>query len=255
MNASTRKLVLLAPDGIPEVGPETDLANTLLAALKRQKVQPESGDIFVVAQKIISKWEGRLIKLSGVNPGARAQTLACETGKDPRIVELILREASEIVRKRPGLIIARHRNGCILANAGIDLSNVASEDGALLLPEDPDRSADRLSREIRERSGHQIAVVINDSMGRPWRLGTVGTAIGASGIEALQDRRGLPDRGGRTLQASIIGAADEIAASASLLMGQGAESLPFVLVRGADWLKGRGRASDLLRPSDQDLFR
>lgn len=251
----TRRLSLIAPSDIPEIENGADLASVALSAFATIDVSPEDGDIFVFAQKIVSKAEGRRIPLDDVTPGPEAEALANETGKDPRLLELVLRESTEIVRHRPGLVIARHRNGCVVANAAIDQSNTVGADSAVLLPEDADESADRLRRAIEANSGARVGVVINDSMGRAWRNGTTGTAIGASGVAALQDRRGATDRSGIALQSSEIAIADEIAAAASLLMGQADESLPVVILRGADWVAGNGAAADLVRPLDQDLFR
>ena len=203
----------------------------------------------------MSKAEGRCIELSTVTASAEASSLASETGKDERIVELILRESVEIVRHRPGLIIARHRNGYVVANAAVDLSNAGRTGLAVLLPEDADRSAAVLRAGLQQSAGVSIGVVINDSMGRAWRNGTTGTAIGASGLAALQDRRGAADRHGMQLQSSEIALADEIASAASLLMGQADEGLPVVLLRGALWAVGDGRAADLVRPVALDLFR
>ena len=213
------------------------------------------GDVLVLAQKILSKSEGRTVALDTVEPGPEALRLAGRAEKDPRIIELILRESVEIVRIRPGLVIARHKTGLVMANSGIDFSNSGSDGVAVLLPLDPDLSAFRLRQRIRELTGCRVGVVINDSFGRAWRLGTTGTAIGTSGIRVLHDRRGEADRGGRELLTSMVAQADEIAAAASLLMGQGNESLPFVLVRGGDWTLGEGSARDLVRPVEQDLFR
>ena len=255
MTETSRTLSLTAPSGLPEIRAGADLAAILVAALGSAGAQPADGDIFVVAQKVVSKSEGRTVRLDDVCPGVRALDLARRTGKDPRIAELILREADELVRVREGLIIARHRNGCVLANAGIDLSNAGAPDTAVLLPEDPDRSARKLRARIERETERTVGVIVNDSMGRAWRLGTTGTAIGASGVGSLMDRRGEDDRDGMTLQSSVIAAADEVAAAASLLMGQGKESLPFVVVRGATWLRGNGSASDLVRPLEHDLFR
>ena len=203
----------------------------------------------------VSKAEGRRIDLRSVCPSAEARKLAADTEKDPRLAELILRESSEIVRKREGLIIARHRNGCVVANAAIDLSNAGEAETAVLLPEDADRSAREFAEGISAATGRRVAVVINDSMGRAWRLGTSGTAIGTYGIAALQDRRGAIDREGNVLQSSEIAIADEVAAAASLLMGQGDEGLPAVVIRGLEWVRGSGNAADLVRPRETDLFR
>ena len=250
-----RTLTMTAPDTVPEIRPGDDLAAILLAALDAAGERPADGDILVVAQKIVSKAEGRAVRLDRVAARPEAERLAAETGKEPAMVELILSESAEIVRARPGLIVARHRNGCVVANAGIDRSNAGGGDAAILLPEDADRSAGSLRARIRARTGCDVGVVINDSMGRAWRSGTVGVAIGAAGVDALRDARGGPDRDGRILESSVIALADEIAAAASLLMGQGREGLPLVLVRGCGWAAGSGRAADLVRPRGLDLFR
>jgi coenzyme F420-0:L-glutamate ligase/coenzyme F420-1:gamma-L-glutamate ligase len=255
MERQTRRLELIAPPGLPEISPGDDLARLLVDGFAAAAHALQDGDIVVVAQKIVSKSEGRIFDLADVAPGAEAERLAAETGKDARLLELVLRESDGVVRTRPGLIIARHRLGFVVANAAVDHSNGGGGEVAILLPEDPDASAARLRAEISSIVGGDVAVVINDSMGRAWRNGTIGTAAGASGIVALDDRRGRADRDGVVLVSSEIAIADEIASAASLLMGQGDESLPAVLVRGATWAAGDGSASDLVRPLDQDLFR
>ncbi|MFN9090518.1 MAG: coenzyme F420-0:L-glutamate ligase, partial [Alphaproteobacteria bacterium] len=206
-----------------------DLAGLLLAAMARAGLTPQSGDVLAVAQKIVSKAEGRSVALASVQPSAAARKLAEQTGKDARLVELILSESQYVVRARPNLIIVRHRLGFVMANAGIDQSNIGQEDYALLLPRDPDASAAVLAARLG------LPVVITDSFGRAWRRGTVGVAIGAAGLPALQDLRGQADLFGRTLMVSITGFADEIAAAAGLVMGQGAEGQPAVLLRGLSW--------------------
>jgi len=216
------------------------------------------GDVLVLCQKIVSKAEGRMISLDEVIPSEEALSLADETSKNPRLVELILREARKVLRARPNLIIAEHRLGWICANAGIDRSNVAQpgDDGVvLLLPVDPDRSAQEIRERLVDISGAQIAVIINDTHGRPFRNGAVGVAIGVAGLAPLTDLRGQPDLFGYQLQTSILGTADEIAAAASLLMGQADEGRPAILVRGAPIALGEGRARDLQRAEEQDLFR
>tara|TARA_R110000868_G_scaffold10313_14_gene50659 strand:+ start:30260 stop:31027 length:768 start_codon:yes stop_codon:yes gene_type:complete len=255
MSVISRQLRLIAPDAIPEILPGDELAPALVGGLRHIGETLCPGDVVVFAQKIVSKSENRLVRLQQVCPGEAALALAAETGKDPRLVELILLESTEIVRKRENLIIARHRNGCVVANAGIDLSNSGEAETAVLLPEDSDRSAERLAGSIEALTGCTVAVIVSDSMGRAWRSGTTGTAIGAYGLAALQDRRGACDREGNILQSSEIAIADEIAAAASLLMGQGDESLPAVVVRGLEWVAGSGRAADLVRPPETDLFR
>ena len=255
MSAPARQLRLFAPNTVPEIVAGADLAAIFLNAINALGETPEADDIIVFAQKIVSKAEGQTVALSDISPGATAQELATETGKDPRVVELILRESSEIVRKREGLIIARHRNGCVAANACIDLSNAGGDEIAVLLPADADQSARTIAGDIFKKSGIRVAVIINDSLGRAWRMGTTGTAIGSYGLAALQNRRGSPDRAGDILQSSEIAIADEAAGAASLLMGQGNESLPIVVIRGLIWATGTGSAADLVRPPKLDLFR
>ena len=254
MPALSRRLELFAPDGFPEVRPKAPLPRLLTDAFATSPGGLQDGDIVVVAQKVVSKSEGRLVRLNEVEPSPKAIALSDETGKDPRLVELILQESTEIVRKREGLIIARHRNGCVVANAAIDLSNAGGDQTAVLLPENADASAIAIAGGLKAITGTTVAVLVIDSMGRAWRNGTLGTAIGCHGIPALLDRRGQHDRDGIELQSSEIGLADEIAAAASLLMGQGDEGLPAVLVRGLDWAHGDGSAADLVRPREQDLF-
>ncbi len=244
------------PD-IPHVQPGDDITALIVAALASAGYSLEDGDIVVIAQKIISKAEGRLINLNDVTPGERALEVATLTQKDPRLVELILGESDEISRMRPGVLIVRHRLGFTSANAGIDRSNVGPEmeEVVILLPEDPDESAAGLRQAILERSGASVAVLIVDSHGRPFRLGTVGVAIGAAGLPALWDRRGERDLYGYVLQHTEVGMADEIAAAASLLMGQAAEGVPVVVVRGLKLPESDGKASDLVRPKGLDLYR
>lgn len=240
--------------GIPRVAKGDSPAQLALAALDRAGLRLLDGDILVFAQKIISKAEGRSIALDSVTPSERAQQLAGETGKDARVVELILQESTEVLRQRPGLIVVTHRLGLVLANAGIDQSNVASGH-ALLLPVDPDASAERIRQEMRTATGADVAVLIIDSIGRAWRQGTIGTTIGASGVATLLDLRGQPDLNGRPLESTEIGYADELACAASLLMGQAAEGVPVVLIRGAPYARRDGSAAELLRPKATDLFR
>jgi coenzyme F420-0:L-glutamate ligase / coenzyme F420-1:gamma-L-glutamate ligase len=252
------RLVLTALEGVPTVRAGDDLSEIVLFSAARSGVTLADGDIVVLAQKIVSKAEGRFVRLRGVEPSSEARTIAMRTGKDPRVVELILREATEVVRTRPGVIIVAHRLGFVMANAGIDSSNV--EDGqeeeiVLLLPENPDASASRLRQKLRARADVDVAIIINDSFGRAWRLGTIGTAIGVAGLPALLDLRGTPDRTGRRLQVTEVGVADEVAAGASLLMGQAAEGRPIVHVRGFPYPRRDGKAAELVRPREEDLFR
>ena len=214
--------------------------------------------MLVVAQKVVSKAEGRYVRLAEVEPSARANELAAEVNKDPRLIELILQESREVVRTRADVMIVEHKLGFVLANAGIDASNVgigAEDEFVLLLPKDPDASAAALRAKLERATGLRLGVVINDSFGRAWRQGTAGTAIGVSGLPALLDLRGRTDRRGRVLKSSQLGLADEVAASASLLMGQAAEGSPIVLMRGVPEMQGEGRASDLVRSKEMDLFR
>ncbi len=252
------ELSLTAVPGLPPFQPGDDVATILLAAMRRDGMFLVNGDVLVIAQKIISKAEGRIVQLETVEPGPEAQEVAALTGKDPRLVELILQESDEISRISPGVLIVRHRLGFTSANAGIDRSNVAQDwqgEQVLLLPEDPDRSADNIRREIADHLGLDVGVVISDSHGRPFRLGTVGVAIGVAGIPAYWDRRGEIDLHGYALQHTDVGVADEIAAAAGLVMGQGAEGLPVVLVRGLNFPQMNGKASDLIRPKEKDLYR
>ena len=251
-------LIVTPLEGIPTVRQGDDLASLVLSALDRTGIALADGDILVLAQKIVSKSEGRMVRLDSVTPSPRAQEIAAAANKDPRVVELILAESRELVRTRPGVIIVEDRRGFVMANAGIDASNVEHAEGTeavLLLPADPDASAARLRDEIRARVGVSVGVVVNDSFGRAWRLGTTGTAIGVAGIPALLDLRGRPDRTGRVLQTSELGVADEVAAAASLMMGQGDEGRPVVHLRGFPYAATDGKAADLVRPRTMDLFR
>src|ERR1700737_3614111 len=249
---------LLAVPGIPRIAKDDDLVALIGEGLARGGIVPRGGDVFVLTQKIVSKAEGRMIDLAAVEPSAAAIELATKVQKDPRLVELILSESVRVVRARPGILIVEHRLGFVMANAGIDQSNVGSPDEpqrALLLPVDPDRSAATLRRRLSEKFGVPVAVIISDSFGRAWRRGTCGVAIGAAGLPSLMDLRGSPDLFGRALQVSITGHADEIAAAASLVMGQGAEGQPVVIVRGLTWRGPDNAASELVRPANEDMFR
>jgi coenzyme F420-0:L-glutamate ligase/coenzyme F420-1:gamma-L-glutamate ligase len=252
-----RRLTLTALPGIPEVEPGAPLSELLLAAVARATERLVAGDVLVIAQKIVSKAEGRTVRLADVAPSDRARELARAAGKDPRLTELILRESREILRVKPGVIIAEHHLGFVMANAGIDRSNVPAhgDEVALLLPADPDGSARRLRDELQRACRAELGVVINDSFGRAWRNGVTGVAIGAAGVPALVDLRGGGDRDGRTLQVTQVAAADEIAAAASLIMGQAGEGLPAVLARGFPYPLREGAASELVRPRTEDLFR
>jgi coenzyme F420-0:L-glutamate ligase/coenzyme F420-1:gamma-L-glutamate ligase len=251
-------LELVPLQGLPLIKAGDDLVELIASALKRNGVTPRAGDVLVVAQKIVSKAEGRIVDLASIKPSAEAIALAADVDKDPRLVEVILSESARIVRARRGVLIVEHRLGFIMANAGVDQSNVAPADGVervLLLPKNPDRSAETLRRGLAALTGIDVAIVINDSFGRPWRQGTVGVAIGAAGLPALIDLRGRPDMFGRRLEASVVGFADEIAACASLVMGQADEALPAMLIRGLRWSASELPAVSLIRPPHEDLFR
>lgn len=235
-----------------------DLADLIATALELNDVTLRARDVLVVAQKIVSKAEGRMVDLATISPSPQALDLAALVEKDPRLVEVILSESVRVVRARRGVLIVEHRLGFIMANAGVDRSNVAAADKAervLLLPENPDASAEALRRRLAALSGVDLAVVINDSFGRVWRQGTVGVAIGAAGLPALIDLRGRPDLFGRKLEATLIGFADEVAAAASLLMGQADEGQPVALIRGLSWSAPASTAASMIRPQSEDLFR
>ena len=244
--------------GVPLVEPGDDLAAILAKALIESEVGLRNGDVLAVAQKIVSKAEGRYVKLDDVKPSERAVEIARRTGKDERRVEVILSESDEIVKLGPQLVIAAHKLGFVMANAGIDESNISREDGAervLLLPRDPDGSAAELKRRLDTMFGVSAAVIINDSFGRPWRNGVVGVALGAAGLPSLVDQRGAPDLFGRKLRVTEIAVADELASAASLMMGQAAEALPAVLVRGLRFEAPARPAAALVRERERDLFR
>jgi len=260
MAAASASLTLVAIGGMPMIAPGDDLAALTIDAIAASGQALADGDVVVLAQKIVSKAEGRLVRLSDVAPSPEAIELAPRCAKDPRLVHLILSEAREVMRVRPGVLIVRHRLGLVLANAGIDQSNVDQADGgtALLLPVDPDGSSAKLRGELHARTGRDVAVLIIDSLGRAWRTGTTGTAIGVAGIAGLLDLRGMPDLHGRKLETSELGLADEIAAAASLAMGQGDEGRPVVIVRGLTaalpHARRDGSAAELIRPAHMDLF-
>lgn len=253
-------LVLTPLPGIPLVQPGDDLFELIQQALERAGIELQDGDILVLAQKIVSKAEGRLANLVEVQPSIQAQELAKTVEKDPRLVELVLRESKEVVRTRPGTIVVEHRLGFVCANAGIDHSNVAGtgdkqEEWVLLLPEDPDASALALRQRLQMDSHTRLGVLIIDSHGRAWRQGVMGSTIGLSGMPGLVDLRGHPDLFGYTLRITQVGVADELAAAASLVMGQADEGTPVVHVRGFPYPLREGGLNELLRPKEQDLFR
>jgi len=252
------ELRLIALPDFPQVAAGDDLAALTTAALARAGLGLRTDDVLVFAQKVISKAEGRRIDLADVVPSPKALDLARTVQKDPRLVELILRESRRVVRCAKDVLIVEHRLGLIMANAGIDQSNVAdpsSGEFALLLPEDPDASAARLRERLHTLTGCEPGIVVSDSFGRPWRLGTVGVAIGCAGFPATLDLRGEIDLFGRELRVTVVGHADEIASAASLLMGQANEARPVILVRGLTLRTPHQPAAALIRPSAQDLFR
>jgi coenzyme F420-0:L-glutamate ligase/coenzyme F420-1:gamma-L-glutamate ligase len=255
--------------GIPLIRHGDDLADILVHALQKNNIALQDNDILVLAQKIVSKAEGQTVNLATITPSPRARELAESVQKDARLVELILRESAEILRVRPGTLIVEHRLGFVCANAGIDHSNVhppappeehhnasaASEEWVLLLPRDPDHSSRMIREKIQTATGKKIGVMIIDTHGRAWRIGTVGVCIGLSGIPPVIDERGWKDLFGRELRITILGAADELAAAASLVMGQAAEGIPAVHVRGFPYPLREGSLKELIRPKEQDLFR
>jgi coenzyme F420-0:L-glutamate ligase/coenzyme F420-1:gamma-L-glutamate ligase len=257
MNTAAELRLVALPD-FPQVSRGDDLAAMTAEALARGGLTLHSDDVLVFAQKVISKAEGRRIDLASVVPGPQALELAETVQKDPRLVELVLRESRRVVRFDKDVLIVEHRLGFVMANAGIDQSNVADPaDGefALLLPEDPDASAARLRGRLSMLTGCEPGVVVSDSFGRPWRVGTVGVAIGCAGIPATLDLRGQRDMFGRSLRVTVVGHADEIASAASVLMGQASEARPVILVRGLGPRSFHQPATALIRPPQKDLFR
>lgn len=255
-----RKLQLTALAGMPLIQKGDDLAEIISASLKDNQVDLQDGDVLVIAQKIVSKAEGRQVDLQSVEPSPAAAELADETGKDSRIVELILQESKEVLRRRPGLIIVEHKLGFVCANAGIDRSNVRQEHGSaegsvLLLPENPCKSAKLIRQYLEKGWKKSIAVLIIDSHGRAWRNGTSGLSIGFSGIPGIVDYRGEPDLFGYSLKVTQIAVADELAAAASLIMGQADEALPVVHVRGFPYDLREGSFQEIPRNPEEDLFR
>ncbi|MFZ4815432.1 MAG: coenzyme F420-0:L-glutamate ligase [Phototrophicaceae bacterium] len=257
MNAIAPSISLTAIPNIPLIQPHDDLAAILLAAAHGAGFALQTGDILVITSKIVSKAEGRIIRLADVTPSADAHHYAELTGKDPRLVEVILRESKSVSRTASnGAIIVEHRLGFICANAGIDQSNLeGGDERVLLLPHNPDESAARLRQQIHALSGVEVAIVISDSQGRPFRMGNIGVAIGATGVPGLLDLRGQTDLFGRALKISMQGYGDLISSAAQLLSGEGAEGLPVVVLRGLNIPTPHGTAADLNRPAHQDLYR
>ena len=248
--------VVVVP-GVPMIQPGDDLALIIDKTIRAAGLVLQEGDIVCIAQKIVSKAEGQLVALASVTPSERAQTLAEETDKDPRLVQLILDESSELMRKKPGVLIMRHRLGLVGAHAGIDQSNIehGDDENALLLPDDPDASAAALKAALDRAQQTNVGIIITDSSNRPWRMGTVGTAIGCAGITVLDDHRGGTDLFGRELRVTLINRADAIAGAATLVMGETTERTPLVLIRGLAAEHSADTAQMINRPLDEDLFR
>jgi coenzyme F420-0:L-glutamate ligase/coenzyme F420-1:gamma-L-glutamate ligase len=253
------QLQLIALPGVPMVAPGDDLATLVIEAYGRAGLEPADGDVLIVAQKIVSKSENRYVRLRNVSPSPAAVELAAATGKDPRVAELILRESKEVVRQRLGVVVVEHRLGYVHANAGIDRSNIISDDEqdprVLLLPAEPDASASRLRETLHQRSHADVAVIINDTAGRAWREGVIGFAIGCAGIEPVKNMVGHPDLFGYRLERTHIAVADELAAAGSLLMGQADEGRPVVLARGIRFTPSESGSQALIRPKREDMFR
>lgn len=253
-------LSLMPVAGIPLIKPGDDLASIIIQTVRNTDIVPQDGDIWVLAQKIVSKAENRLVRISQVIPSARAFEIANRTKKDPRFVELVLRESREVLRQKPGTLIVEHIKGFICANAGIDHSNVEpvdenADDWYLLLPEEPDQSAAVIRNRLEKEFHLRFGVLIIDSHGRAWRNGTAGVAIGISGLPGLVDLRGESDIFGYKLQITQVGVADELAAAASLVMGQASERKPVVIARGFPYPLREASMSEIIRPKEEDLFR
>ena len=256
-NKNPVSLSLTALSGIPLVRPGDDLVEIIMKSLKSTKMILLDNDILVIAQKVVSKSEGRYMKISDVEPSAKSYLLAESTGKDPRMVELIRTESKKIVRHRKGIIVTENRQGVTMANSGIDRSNVEKDGNSeqvLLLPKNPDKSAKKIRKELCQRAKVNVAIIINDSLGRAWRNGTIGTALGVSGLPSLLDFRGVPDLFGKSLNVSEEAIADEFSSAASILQGQAAEGRPIVLIRGYKTSLAPSDSSSLIRTKEKDLF-
>lgn len=239
--------------GLPEISSGDNLAELIARASRKQGLRVSAGLVFVIAQKIVSKAEGKVVRLESVEPSERASKWAAEYNRDPRVIELVLREAARIVRMERGVIIAETRHGFVCANAGVDTSNTP-EGAAALLPEDPDRSAREVQIALSKLFGVHVGVIISDTFGRPWREGLVNVALGTAGIAPLIDYRGRRDADGKILQATIIARADEIASAAELVMGK-SNRVPVAIIQGLTGVKRSGSGRDLIRPAEKDLFR
>lgn len=249
----TNKVTIVAIRGIPEIGPGDNVASLIARAIRQQGFDPQRGDVFVIAQKIVSKSEGRVVPLNEVEPSGRAIEWARSHGKDPRVVEVVLRESVRIIRMERGVLIAETRHGLVCANAGVDTSN-APEDSVVLLPDDPDGSASRIRATLETEFGVRLGCIVSDTFGRPWREGLVNVAIGVSGLDPLIDYRGQRDAQGRVLRATVLALGDEVASAAELVMGKSA-GIPVAVVRGLVLGEADGSARSLIRARDTDLFR
>lgn len=247
-------IAIIPIPGIPQVKPNEDLPSLLLDAIDRAKVGLKSGDILVICQKIVSKAEGAVVDLKTVEPSPFARQIAAMWEKDPRLVEVVLRESSRIVRMKNGVVITETKHGWVCANSGVDESNSLGDDIAIVLPKDPDASARGIRIAIQERRSITVGVIITDTFGRPWRDGLVEFALGVSGLEPLLDLRGTQDLQGRKLHHTVVAVADELAAAAGLVMEKGA-AVPAVLIRGYQFIPAEGDSKKLIRPADADLFR
>src|SRR5882762_5382381 len=251
--AASPELRLFRIPGIPEIRPGNDLVKCVASAATRAAIHFEDGAILVIAQKIVSKAEGTLVRLASVKPSPEALAIAGRLKKDPRAIEVVLRESRRIVRSDHVLIVET-RHGFVCANAGVDHSNVSGLDVVTLLPRDPARSAKKIAAALRQRTRKRVAVIISDTFGRPWRLGLTNVAIGAAGVPVLRDLRGTRDRHGKPLTATILAIADELAAAAGLLMGK-SEGSPVILIRGYRYKPSSEPAASIIRPAAEDLFR
>jgi len=248
-----RRYEVVGIEGLPEIHRGDDLAGLVVQAARAQETPLEAGDLLVVSQKIVSKTEGRIVSLASVVPSREAAEIAEEIGRDPRLVEVILRESRRVVRKAPGVLIVETHHGWICANAGVDQSNVDAET-ACLLPEDSDRSARQLRERVRGLTGHDLGIIIADTFGRPWREGLTNVAIGVAGLEPIKSYLGEKDPAGYVLQATILAVADELASAAEPVMGK-LDRIPVVIIRGLDWPRGETGSRALIRDPARDLFR